>query len=218
MIGVVHDEREEGVQQKAPTAAYYPLLMNGFDAAPVVVLRSISYVVRSKRAGSRALTEDVQQAVWSLNDALPLADVRTLEDIYDKSLARTSFTLVMLAIAGAMALLIGLVGIYGVISYSISQRWREIGIRLALGARRRELAQMFVAHGFLLAVIGVACGLAGAVAVTHVLVSLLFGVSPLDPLTYVAVSFGLIVAASAASYIPTLRAMGADLVEALRAE
>jgi ABC-type antimicrobial peptide transport system permease subunit len=144
--------------------------------------------------------------------------VRTLEEIYDKSLGRTSFTLVMLAIAGAMALLIGLVGIYGVISYSVSQRWREIGIRLALGARERELERMFVAHGCRLALIGVACGLGGAVALTRVLGSLLFQVNALDPLTYITVSFGLIGAAVMASYIPALRARSADPVEALRAE
>lgn len=144
--------------------------------------------------------------------------MRTLSEIYDKSLARTSFTLVMLAIAGAMALLIGLVGIYGVISYSVSQRLREIGIRVALGASRRELARLFVAHGFVLALIGVACGLAGAVAVTRFLVSLLFGVNPLDPLTYAAVSLGLLIASLAATYIPTLRAFGVGPIEALRAE
>ncbi|MBV8832311.1 MAG: ABC transporter permease [Acidobacteriaceae bacterium] len=218
VIGVVDDEREDGVQQKAPEVAYYPLLMNNFEANPVMVQRSISYVVRSSRVGSRSLVADVQQAVWSLNGTLPLANVRTLEDIYDKSLARTSFTLVMLAIAGAMALLIGLVGIYGVISYSVSQRRREVGIRVALGAPRRELARLFVGHGFVLALVGVAIGLAGAVALTRVLASLLFNVNPLDPLTYAAVSLGLLIAAIAASYIPTLRAMGVDPIDALRTE
>jgi putative ABC transport system permease protein len=110
------------------------------------------------------------------------------------------------------------VGIYGVISYSVSRCWREIGIRVALGARRRELASLFVAHGVVLAVIGVACGLAGAAALTRVLVSLLFGVNRLDPLTYLAVSLGLLVASIVASYIPTLRAMGVDPIDALRAE
>ena len=124
----------------------------------------------------------------------------------------------MLAIGGAMALLIGLVGIYGVISYSVSQRRREIGIRVALGAHRRDLTRMFIARGLVLALIGVACGLAGAAALTRVLGSLLFGVNPLDPLTYAAVSLGLIAAAIGASYIPARRAMSVDPVEALRAE
>jgi predicted lysophospholipase L1 biosynthesis ABC-type transport system permease subunit len=218
VIGVVKDEREDGVQLEAPAVAYYPLLMNDFDGQTFGVVRTVSYVVRSKRVGSRSLLSEVQHAAWSLNATLPLGNARTLEEIYDKSLSRTSFTLVMLAIGGAMALLIGLVGIYGVISYSVSQRWREIGIRMALGADRRELARLFVAHGFVLALIGVACGLAGAVALTRVLVSLLFNVSPLDPLTYAAATLGLLAAAIVATYIPTLRAMGADPIDALRAE
>jgi predicted permease len=218
VIGVVKDEREDGVQLEAPAVAYYPLLMNDFDGQRFGVVRTVSYIVRSKRAGSRSLLSDVQHAAWSLNATLPLGNVRTLQEIYDKSLARTSFTLVMLAIAGAMALLIGLVGIYGVVSYSVSQRWREIGIRMALGARPRELARLFAAQGLALALIGVACGLAGAVTLTRVLVSLLFHVNPLDPLTYAAASCGLLAAASVATYIPTLRAMGVDPIEALRVE
>jgi predicted permease len=218
VIGVVNDEREDGVQQEAPAVAYYPLLMNDFDGQEFGVVRTVSYIVRSKRAGSRSLISDVQNAAWSLNATLRLGSARTLEEIYDKSLARTSFTLFMLATAGGMALLIGLVGIYGVISYSVSQRWREIGIRMALGARPGELARLFVAHGFVLALIGVACGLAGAVALTRILVSLLFNVNPLDPLTYAAVSLGLLVAATVASYIPTLRAMGVAPIDALRSE
>ena len=179
---------------------------------------TVSYIVRSQRAGSQSFLADVQQAVWSLNARLALANVRTLQEIYDKSLACTSFTLVMLAIAGPMALLIGVVGIYGVISYAVSQRRREIGIRVALGAPQAELTRMSVVHGFVLALIGVACGLVGAIVLTRVLGSLLFDVSPLDPLTYAVVSLGLLAAAMLASYIPAVRALGVDPVEALRAE
>ena len=218
VIGVVGDEREDGVQQKAPAGAYYPLRMDHFEGEASVVLRTVSYIVRSKRVGSPSLLADVQHAVWAANASLPLGNVRTLEEIYDKSLARTSFTLVMLAIAGAMALLIGLVGIYGVISYSVSQRTREIGIRMALGARQAELTRLFLANAFLLVMIGVGCGLAGAVAMTRALKSLLFDVSPLDPLTYAAVSIGLIGAALIASYVPALRATAVDPLDALRAD
>ncbi len=218
VVGVVADERDDGMQEKAPAIAYYPLLMTDFDTNPVVVRRAVSYVVRSPRAGTEGLLAEVRRVVWSLDGSLPVAGVRTLEGIYSKSMASTSFTLVILAIAGSMALLIGVVGIYGVISYAVSQRWREMGIRIALGARGRELARIFVTQACVLALTGVACGLAVSAALTRVLGSLLFGVSPLDPLTYIAVSAGLVAAAVAASYIPALRAMGVDPAEALRSE
>jgi putative ABC transport system permease protein len=153
-----------------------------------------------------------------VNPNLPLANVRTLQDIYDASLARTSFTLVMLAIAGAMALLLGVAGIYGVISYSVSQRTREIGIRIALGARNAEVIRMFVGHGVRLAGVGVACGVVAAIGLARLMSSLLFDVSPIDPLTYGAVALGLGAAAVLASYVPALRATSVDPVEALRAE
>jgi putative ABC transport system permease protein len=218
VVGVVGDERSNGMQEPAPPIAYYPLLLESFNTQPLVARRTVTYIIRSRRAGSQGLLADVQRAVWSLNASLPLASVRTLEEIYSKSMARTSFMLVTLAIAGAMALLIGLVGIYGVISYAVSQRRREIGIRLALGAERREVARIFVTDGMALAIAGVACGLAGSIALTRVLGSSLFGVRPLDPLTYAAVSLGLIGAAVAASYVPAIRAMRVDPVEALRSE
>src|SRR4029077_18158444 len=126
---------------------------------PVFVRRSLAYMIRSSRAGSRALAADISPGLWSVNPSLPLAAVRTMQEITDKSLARTSFTLVMLAIAGGMALLLGVAGIYGVISYSVSQRTREIGIRLALGARNEEVTGMFLRHGARLAAIGIACGI-----------------------------------------------------------
>jgi ABC-type antimicrobial peptide transport system permease subunit len=124
----------------------------------------------------------------------------------------------MLAIAGVMSLLIGLVGIYGVISYLVSQRTREIGIRIALGARPRELTEMFLAHGFVLAAIGTGCGLPVSAALTRLLGSLLYGVSAMDPLTYITAAAGLIGAAVAASYIPALRATNVDPIDALRRE
>jgi NADPH:quinone reductase-like Zn-dependent oxidoreductase len=149
---------------------------------------------------------------------LPVANVRTVKEIYDRSMARSSFTLVMLALAAGMALLLGVVGIYGVISYSISQRIREIGIRMALGATPRRIRGMFVRHGLLLAVIGVACGVAAAIPVTRLMSALLFEVSPLDARTYCGVSVGLVAAALLASYVPARRATRVEPVEALRAE
>jgi putative ABC transport system permease protein len=218
VVGVVSDEHDDGVDQKAPTIVFWPQMMEKFGGDDVFVSRSLAYMVRSTRTGTRGLLQEISQAVWSVNPNLPLADVRTLQEIYDKSLARTSFTLVMLAIAGGMALLLGVAGIYGVIAYSVSQRTREIGIRIALGAQNSEVTRMFVRHGALLSTIGIICGLAAAYPLTRFMSSMLFDVSALDPLTYVAVALGLVAAAVLASYIPALRATAVDPIRALKAE
>jgi len=218
VVGVVSNVYDDGVDQDASSTVYWPVLMKSFEGKDNFVARGLSIAIRSPRAGSQTLMHDVQQAVWSVDANLPLADVRTLDYYYQKSMARTSFTLVMLAVAGGMALLLGTIGLYGVIAYSVSQRTREIGIRMALGAQQRELTKMFVRHGLTLAGIGVACGLIAAFALMRLLSSLLFHVSPVDPLTYAAVSLGLVAAAMLASYIPSRRAASIDPVEALRAD
>ena len=221
VIGVVGDVRDEGLDKPAPTSVYWPMLLEKFeadDASGVSVRRTMAYMIRSRRAGSAGFADEVGRAVWSINPNVPLANVRPLDAVVAKSMARTSFTLVMLAIAGAMALLLGAAGIYGVISYSVSQRTREIGIRMALGARRQEVTRMFVSHGLGLTAIGIACGLAAALALARLMGSLLFEVSPIDPMTYIAVCGGLTVAAFLASYLPALRATLVNPVTALRAE
>jgi predicted permease len=223
VVGVVSDMRDDGVEKKAATAAYWPILMEEFapgadDGNNTFVTRVLTYVVRSPRTGSEGFVSELGRAVWSLNSQLPMASVRTLKDVYDRSLARTSFALVMLVIAGAMALLLGLTGIYGVISYSVAQRTREIGIRVALGAEARSVRRMFVRHGLGLAALGVAIGVAGAVGMMRLLSTMLFGVSPGDPLTYGLVSAALISAAVLASYVPAARATALDPMEVLRGE
>jgi len=178
-------------------------------------------VIRSPRAGTESFAKDLPQAVWSIDANLAFASMRTMREIYDRSMARTTFTLVMLAIAGAMALALGIVGIYGVISYAVAQRTREIGIRVALGAQRRELTRMFVRSGLLLAAIGVPIGLAasaGSAGVTRVMASLLFRVAAIDPLTYLVVPLLVVAAAAIASYVPAKRASALDPVEALKIE
>jgi predicted permease len=218
IVGVVSDERDDGVNQEAPKVAYWPLMMDEFATSKPFVQRGGAILIRSSRSGSSGFVQDIGKAIWSVNPNLPMADVRTMRDVYDKSLARTSFALVMLALAGAMALLLGLVGIYGVISYSVSQRTREIGIRMALGSPQGDVTRLFLLHGLRLSAIGVACGLVAAVASTRLMGSMLFQVSPLDPLTYISVSAGLVAAAALASYLPALRATGIDPMNALRAE
>ncbi|MBC7924541.1 MAG: ABC transporter permease [Bryobacteraceae bacterium] len=217
VVGVLADLRDKGVDQDAPAIAYWPLL-EGNHRKEIRVQRSVAFVIRTPRAGSAALLKEIRQAVWSVNPNLPVANVRTLQAVYDGSLARTSFTLVLLAIAGAMALLLGIVGIYGVISYSVSQRTREIGIRLALGAPLNDVTKLFVGHGLMLSLVGAVCGLATALVLTQLMKALLFQVSPADPLTYAAVSAGLILAATLASYLPARRAATIDPAVALRAE
>jgi len=219
IIGVVGNELDDGANKKAPTVIYWPLMMKQFWIEPIHVVRyPVAYALRTPRAGTEQLAAETRQAVWSVNPNLPVADVGTLEDIYKKSMARVSFTMVMLALAGGMALLLGMIGIYGVISYSVTQKTREIGIRTALGASESQVVSMFVRRGFRLALVGVVLGLAGAVASTRLMTSLLFGVSAIDPATYAAVAAAVIAAAVAASYVPSRGAARAVPLEALRAE
>ena len=216
VIGVVQDVRENGVQEKAPEIVYWSSLPA--DSHWTDVWRTMTFAIRSDRAGTQAFLDEIRRAVWSVNSNLPLASVRTMQEVFDQSVARTSFTLVMLAIAGAMAVALGMIGIYGVISYSVSQRRREIGIRLALGAQRGDVLRMIVTEGAKTALAGVAVGIAAALLLTQLMRSLLFGVSAQDPLTFASVAALLIVVALFASYIPARRAMRVDPVVALRYE
>ena len=218
IIGVAANTHDDGMDKEAPNSVYWPILRVRFEGSDIDVQRYVTFSIRSSRAGSASLMNEVQRAVWTVDPNLPLADVHTLDYLYKKSMARTSFTLVMLALAGGMALLLGVVGLYGVIAYSVSQRRREIGIRMALGARDQELTRMFVGHALGLTGIGVACGLAAAPALTRLMSSLLFGVKSVDPATYAAVSLGLIATAALASYLPARRATSVNPVESLRAE
>src|SRR6185503_8084944 len=167
--------------------------------------------------GTEGFLNELRQAVWSVNPTLPVSP-RTMRDVYDQSLARTSFTLVMLAIAATMALTLGVVGIYGVISYVVTQRRREIGIRAALGAQQGELRRMFVWQGLVLASVGVVIGLGASAVLTRLMSTLLYGVTPLDPMTYAVVPVILLIATVLASYLPARRAASVDPIEALGSE
>ncbi|MBZ5676869.1 MAG: ABC transporter permease [Acidobacteriia bacterium] len=217
IIGVAADVYDDGVQEKPPTFAYWPAMMDSFWG-PIRVTRSGAFLIRTKRAATESFLTEAEQAIWSVDSSLPVFQVRTLQDLYNQSLARTAFTLVLLAIAGAMALILGIIGIYGVIAYAVTQRTREIGIRMALGAQPAGLQKMFVRHGLLLAGIGAIIGLAAAAGLTRLMSSLLFGVPALDPLTYAGVAAILIAAAALASYVPARRASRVDPLDALRAE
>ncbi len=219
VVGVVGDVRQDGMDKQAPTSVYWPILVANFTGNPnVEARRNVIFAVRSPRAGSEGLINEIRRAVWSVAPYLPLIEVNTLDYYYSRSMARTSFTLVMLVIAGTIGLFLGVVGLYGVIAYSVSRRRQEIGIRMALGARKSEILKMVTGEGIKLALIGVAIGLAGALGLTRFLSGLLYGVTPSDPLTLVAVSALLMAVALLASYIPARQATKVDPLATLRHE
>ncbi|MGC4051691.1 MAG: ABC transporter permease [Paludibaculum sp.] len=218
VIGVVADVHDDGIEQAATPTAYWPLLSRNFESEAEFGVRSLTYVLRTPRAGTAALRAEIQQAVSKVNASLPVADVKTLGSVYERSLARSSLALLLLVIAGSMALLLGAVGLYAVISYSVSQRTKEIGIRLALGAVPRVVAGQFVRHGLRMAAVGTLGGLAAALGLSRLMRSMLYAVSPGDPVTY-GVALGVLVAAAVVgSWLPARRAARVDPVRALRAE
>jgi hypothetical protein len=214
VIGVVQRVHQDGLLEAVPSMAYWPLrtsnrLFGRLDGA---------FVIRSERAGTASLMNEVRQVVRSVNQTIPMTFEGTMQDLFAESLARTSFTLVLLAIAGGMALALGVVGIYGVIAYVVSQRTREIGIRSALGAEPRQLERMFLLQGLTLSGVGVVIGLAAAAAVGRSISSVLYGIEPLDPAAYIGAIVVVFFAAALASYLPARRAATIDPMETLRAE
>jgi len=218
IIGVAGDVYDDGVSQPASTCVYWPLFMNNFEGQKERVNRGVNFVLRSSRAGSAAFKSEAEQAVWSINRDLPLANTTTLGELYRKSMARTSFTLIMLCVAGSMALLLGIVGIYGVISYAVSQRTREIGIRMALGAESSNVLRLFLGQGALLILIAFAIGLPIALVVARLFNSILYGVQPHDLPTFATIPIFLAAVALAATFIPARRASRTDPMVSLRYE
>jgi predicted permease len=219
VIGVSADVHDNGVHEPPPTTVYWPVMVARFTrTAPLFIARSVTFAIRSPQAGTPALLGEVQAAVWSENKNLALTSVRTMQDAYDRSLARTSFTLVMLTIAATMALVLAVVGVYGIISYVISLQTRETGIRLTLGLQPAAVVRMFLSRSLVLVGSGVLIGLFVAAGVTRSIEFLLFRVPRVDPVTYVVVPSMLALAAVLASYVPAKRAATVDPVEALKSE
>ena len=206
VVGVVKDVRHNGLNAPPPETVILP-------PAP---RHTATFVVRSERAGTSALLDELRRAVWSVNRNLSLASVQTLGELYERSMARTSMTLKLLAMTGVLALVLGLVGIYGVVSYAVAQRQREIGIRIALGAGAGEVRRMFVRKALALVAVGVGIGLPAAAVLTRLMESQLFGISSLDPVTHLAVALVVALAAGLASYISARRASALDPVEVLK--
>jgi putative ABC transport system permease protein len=219
VVGVVGDVHDDGADQPAPPTIYWPSQAAGrFLGASGYPARRVGVVVRTERAGTPTLFGQLREVVRSVSPALPLSEVRVLSEVYALSMARTSFTLTMLAIAGTMALALGVSGLYSVVAYAVSQRRREIGIRLALGASVAHVRGLFVRRGLAVVAGGLVLGLGGAAAVTRLMQSLLFGISPFDPVAFATMPFVLATVAALASYLPARRAAAVDPVETLRAE
>jgi predicted permease len=217
VIGVVADVYDAGADRPVPLMIYWPARLQDFVAGPLL-RRSVNFVMRSERTGTDAFARDIRQAVAEVRPDLPVFQIRTLRDVYDQSMAPTAFSLILLGIAGAMALLLGIVGIYGVLAYAVMQRRREVGIRLALGARPGSVKGMFVYRGMMLSAIGIAIGAAVAAGITRWMSSLLFGVTPVDTATFAAAATVLVVAAFVACYFPARRAAAVDPVHTLTAQ
>ncbi len=216
IVGVVEDVRTMAMNQEPGPVLFFPLAQTRGDSlsrAPT----SLAYVVKAG-GDPMGLLPAVQEAIWAQNPNLPIADIMTMDWVVSGSMARTSFTMVLLGIAALVALVLGTVGIYGVISYVVTQRTRELGIRMALGAREAEVSAMVLRQGAVLSAAGIAIGLAGALGLTRLMEALLFGVSTTDPLVFLAVPAVLAGVALLASWLPARRAAGTDPVEALRAE
>ena len=218
IVGVVGDVREDGLRDPVPQTVYWPVLTRQGLPSTGDVWRSVCFAIRSSRTGTDELVRELRAAVWSVDPNLPVTWARTLEDIYEQTEARTTFALVTLAVAACAALALGVVGLYGVLSYAVTLRRREIAIRLALGARQHEVRGQFVRSGVVLAAFGIAVGLAAAAGVTRLMASLLYEVEPVDPLTYAAVAVALVGVAALASYVPARRASTVDPAESLAAE
>jgi hypothetical protein len=163
IVGVAGVERDDGLNHPPAAIVYWPMLNDTYER------RTMAYAVRSDRVGAPGFLPELRRAVWSVNPAVPLAGVETLDEIQARSMAQTSFAMVMLVIAASVALLLGIVGVYGVIAYTATQRTREIGLRMALGAQIADVRNMFLRHGLQLTATGIALGIGAALVLTRLM-------------------------------------------------
>ena len=212
VVGVVGDVKHSGLNQPTDPAVYTPFSQN--DEA---WRRFMNLAVRTPH-GSPGLVEEVKKQIWSLDSQIPVSDVHTMDELIAVSLAQQRFNMLLLGLFAALALTLAAVGIYGAMAYTADQRTHEIGIRIALGAQRRDVLRLVMTEGARIAFFGIASGIAGALALTHLMASLLFEVKPTDPATFAGVTILLAFVVLAACYIPARRAMRVDPMVALRYE
>jgi predicted permease len=221
VVGVVGDVHDEALTKPVDEMIYQPVLavVQATPATPDTIVADNAMTLTIRTAGDPlALFPAVREAIWDMDRNLPLVNVRRLSDVIGRAMARTTFTLIMIGAAAGVALLLGAIGIYGVISYMVSLRTREIGVRMALGAQSDQVRGMVVRQGMALTLVGVVIGLAGAVVLSRLISSLLYGIAPYDPLTLAVVTVTLLSVAALASWLPAMRAARIDPIEALRAD
>jgi ABC-type antimicrobial peptide transport system permease subunit len=218
VVGIVGDVKLDGLDQTRPSATlYFPLdqvsvpATGGWGSIPMTL------VVRST-AGSAGMVAAVSNAVHAVDPEMPLRDILTMDDLVRNSLSQQRFNMLLLGAFAGLALLLAAVGVYSVLSYSVKRSVRELGIRLALGARVGDVLRMVVFEGIKPTLLGVAIGVAGALVLGRVLSGLIYGVKPTDPVTFIAVAVLLVLIALVASLIPAYRATKVDPMVALRYE
>jgi putative ABC transport system permease protein len=209
IVGVVGNVKYGGLDEETPAEIYLPYDQHPVDAFTVAVRTS---------GDALALVPTLRRTVAALDPLLPLANIHSLGDLVDASIAGRRFTLLVFLLFGAIAVAMSAVGVYGVLAYLVSQRTREIGLRLAIGASPSDVVWLFVREGAVLILVGVSAGLAGALAGGRWIAALLFGVTPADPATFAAAVFTLALTAACATYLPARRAASVDPTEALRAD
>ncbi len=218
VVGVVENIHADGLHQPAPATVYARAGVETAANGSSTVRRSVKLAIRSSRAGNQAFLKEVAAAVHAVNASVPLADVRTLDDAYRRSMAQTSFTVTLIGIAAAMALALAVVGVYGVLAYAVARRRHEVGIRLALGAQPGAVRALFVRQGLLLISLGGILGLVSSAALSRWIAPLLYDVAALDPLTYAISGAALAGGAILASVVPASRAASVDPMSTLRSD
>jgi predicted permease len=211
IVGMVSDSRDTfQLAVKVAAEFYVPFAQSYFPGSAHIMIRT--------QGDPRALAAAVRQQVWSVDKNAPIADVKTMDTVVAESVAAPRFRALLLAAFGGLGLLLAMVGVYGVISYAVTQRTREIGVRIALGARPRDVMRLVLGESMILAAIGIGVGTVGALALAKILESLLYEIKPRDPVTFVAVAIAVAAAAAAACYVPARRAMRVDPMVALKYE
>jgi putative ABC transport system permease protein len=209
IVGVVKDVKHSGLDSDTRPTMYLPYAQRPYGTMTLLVRSAF---------GSKELFDAVRKEVWAVDKDQPVTDLQSVDQYFSNSVSRRRFNLALLGVFAGVALIMASVGIYGVISYSVTQRTHEIGIRIALGAKASDVLKLVVGQGVILALIGVGIGLAAAVALTRLMSSLLYEVSATDPLTFAAISLLVIGVALGACFVPARRATRVDPMVALRYE